>query len=60
MNIQEKIEEIDRALTQAVCNDIVQGTLLVEADDETLEMILVGIWENIHEYEANGVIIGKA
>ena len=60
MNIQEKIEEIDRALTQAVCNDIVQGTLLVEADDETLEMVLVGIWENFHKYEANGVIIGEA
>ena len=60
MNIQEKIQEIDRVLTQAVCNDIVQGTFLVEADDETLEMVLVGIWENIHEYVANGVIIGEA
>ena len=60
MNIQEKIEEIDRVLTQAVCNDIQNGTFLVEADDETLEMVLVGIWENIHEYVANGVIIGEA
>ena len=60
MNIQEKIQEIDRELTQAVCNDIQSGTFLVEADDETLEMVLVGIWENFHEYEANGVIIGEA
>ena len=60
MNITDRIEEIDKALTQAVCNDIVQGTLLVEADDETLEMILTGIWENIYEYAANGVIIGEA
>ena len=60
MNIQEKIQEIDRVLTQAVYNDIVQGTFLVEADDETLEMVLVGIWENIHEYVANGVIVGEA
>ena len=60
MNIQEKIEEIDRVLTRAVCNDILSGTFLVEADDETLEMVLVGIWENIHEYVANGVIIGEA
>ena len=60
MNIQEKIEEIDRVLTQAVCNDIQNGTFLVEADDETLEMVLVGIWENIHEYVANGVIVGEA
>tara|TARA_R110002020_G_scaffold438483_1_gene648912 strand:- start:81 stop:263 length:183 start_codon:yes stop_codon:yes gene_type:complete len=60
MNIQEKIQEIDRVLTRAVCNDILSGTFLVEADDETLEMVLVGIWENIHEYVANGVIIGEA
>jgi hypothetical protein len=60
MNIQEKIQEIDRELTQAVCNDIQSGTFLIEADDETLEMLLVGIWENFHEYEANGVIIGEA
>ena len=60
MNIQEKIEEIDRVLTRAECNDILSGTFLVEADDETLEMVLVGIWENIHEYVANGVIIGEA
>jgi hypothetical protein len=60
MNIRDRIEEIDRVLTQAVCNDIVQGKLLVEADDETLEMVLVGIWENINEYKANGVIIGEA
>ena len=60
MNIQEKIQEIDRVLTRAVCNDIVQGTFLTEADDETLEMVLVGIWEDLHEYVANGVIIGEA
>ena len=60
MNIKEKIQEIDRVLTRAVCNDILSGTFLVEADDETLEMVLVGIWENIHEYVANGVIIGEA
>ena len=60
MNIRDRIEEIDRVLTQAVCNDIVQGKLLVEADDETLEMVLVGMWEDLHEYVANGVIIGEA
>ena len=60
MIIQDKIIEIDRVLTRAVCNDILSGTFLVEADDETLEMVLVGIWENFHEYEANGVIIGEA
>jgi hypothetical protein len=60
MNIQDRIEEIDRVLTRAVCNDILHGTFLTEADDETLEMVLVGIWENIHEYEANGVVVGNA
>jgi|TARA_R110000744_G_scaffold129394_1_gene236816 hypothetical protein len=60
MNIHDRIEEIDRVLTQAVCNDILNGTILTEADDETLEMVLIGIWENIHEYEANGVVVGNA
>ena len=60
MNIQDRIEEIDRVLTRAVCNDILSGTFLTEADDETLEMVLTGIWENIHEYEANGVVVGNA
>tara|TARA_R110002020_G_scaffold272137_1_gene487252 strand:- start:275 stop:457 length:183 start_codon:yes stop_codon:yes gene_type:complete len=60
MNIQDRIEEIDRVLTRAVCNDILSGTFLTEADDETLEMVLTGIWENIHEYESNGVVIGNA
>ena len=50
MNIQDRIEEIDRVLTRAVCNDILHGAFLTEADDETLEMVLTGIWENIHEY----------
>ena len=36
MNIQDKIIEIDRVLTRAVCNDILSGTFLVEADDEKL------------------------
>ena len=60
MNIQDRIEEIDRVLTRAVCNDILHGAFLTEADDETLEMVLTGIWENIHEYEANGVVVGNA
>ena len=60
MNIHDRIEEIDRVLTQAVCNDILNGKILTEADDDTLEMVLVGIWENIHEYESNGVVIGNA
>ncbi len=60
MNIQDKIIEIDRVLTRAVCNDILSGSFLVEADDETLEMVLVGMWEDLHEYVANGVIIGEA
>jgi hypothetical protein len=60
MNIQDKIIEIDRVLIQAVCNDILSGSFLVEADDKTLEMVLVGMWEDLHKYVANGVIIGEA
>ena len=60
MNIQDKIIEIDRVLTRAVCNDILSGTFLVEADDETLEMVLIDIWDMRSSYTRAGVIIADA
>ncbi len=52
-------ELIDSALTKQIAVDLISGNLF-KADDETLEMVLVGVWESIDEFIANGVIIGEA
>ena len=52
-------ELLDSALTKQISVDLISGTLF-KADDETLEMVLVGVWESIDEFIANGVIIGEA
>ena len=43
----------------AIAKDIVNGSLL-NTDDETLEMLLHGIWEDIDAFQERGVIIGQA
>tara|TARA_R110000824_G_scaffold225568_1_gene413236 strand:- start:455 stop:580 length:126 start_codon:yes stop_codon:yes gene_type:complete len=40
--------------------DIQNGTLLVQEDDATLEMVMINMYEERMEYEAMGVIIGQA
>jgi len=54
------VNQLDRILMSAIARDINNGTLLTEADDETIEMVLVGIWEDIQRYQLKGVIIGEA
>jgi len=53
-------KELDAILMSAIARDINNGTLLTEADDETIEMVLIGIWEDITRYQMKGVIIGEA
>ena len=55
----DKIELIDSILMTAIAKDIVNGSLL-NTDDETLEMLLLGIWEDIDAFQERGVIIGQA
>ena len=43
----------------AIAKDIVNGSLL-NTDDETLGMLLHGIWEDMEAFEERGVIIGQA
>tara|TARA_R100001377_G_scaffold49360_1_gene28608 strand:+ start:654 stop:794 length:141 start_codon:yes stop_codon:yes gene_type:complete len=43
-----------------ICVDIVNGTLLVHEDDHTIEMVLHSMYDDMKQYEAMGVIIGKA
>ena len=43
-----------------ILTDIINGTLLLEADSETLDMMLTNIWEMRESYERAGVVIGDA
>tara|TARA_A100001515_G_scaffold98585_1_gene79503 strand:- start:6878 stop:7057 length:180 start_codon:yes stop_codon:yes gene_type:complete len=59
MNILDQANIIDRILMRAICNDMINGSLL-ESDDETLQMLLHGIWELKEEFEQKGIVIGEA
>ena len=58
IDIEEFIEELDTTILHTILNDIRNGTLLVEADDETVEMVLIQLWEMRESYERAGIIIG--
>ena len=55
----ERLHEIDRILMRAIARDVLNGSLL-EADDQTLELVLQGIWEDPEAFEERGVVIGQA
>jgi len=57
---REQIRELDSLIMREILSDIITGTLLVEADSETLEMVLTNIWEMRGSYERVGVIIADA
>ena len=59
MNILDQANMIDRILMRAISNDLINGSLL-ESDDETLKMLLHGIWELKKEFQEKGVIVGEA
>tara|TARA_E500000331_G_scaffold209241_1_gene200616 strand:+ start:231 stop:413 length:183 start_codon:yes stop_codon:yes gene_type:complete len=60
MKHSDKIDMIDTILMSAITKDIVNGNLLTEADDDTVEMVLNGIWEAMDTFIQKGVIIGLA
>ena len=60
MNVEDRIGLIDHMLLQTICSDLINGTLLTQEDDETLEMLLVHMYEDMISYEQLGVIVGKA
>ena len=49
--MQDRVNNIDRLLMINICIDIINGTLLLQEDDDTLEMV---------GYEAMGVVVGKS
>ena len=54
------IRELDSLIMHEIVNDIINGTLLLEADTETLDMMLTNIWEMRESYTRAGVIVGDA
>jgi len=54
------IQQLDELIMREILTDIINGTLLLEADSETLDMMLTNIWEMRESYERAGVIIGDA
>ena len=58
--MQQDIDKIEHMLLEHICGDIINGTLLTQEDDETLEMVMVNMYDDMTRYEAMGVTIGKA
>ena len=56
----EYIKHIDALIMHEIVGDIINGTLLLKADSETLNMVLTNIWEMRDSYIRAGVIIGNA
>ena len=57
---REYIRELDSLIMRDIVLDIINGTLLVQADSETLDMVLTNIWEMRESYTRAGVIVGDA
>ena len=58
--MQDIVNNIDKLLMINICFDIINGTLLLQEDDDTLEMELSNIYEDMIGYEAMGVVVGKS
>ena len=57
---QDYVRQLDSLIMREILSDIITGTLLLEADSETLEMVLTNIWEMRESYIRAGVIVGDA
>ncbi len=59
-SVKDKLDKLDEILFQNITDDIINGTLLTKCDNDTLHMLLVGIWEDMSKFQAGGVIVGEA
>ena len=58
-NIQGNINQIDEVIAKELTIDLSSGNFYKEVDDETLQMALTAMYENIEGWNARGVIIGR-
>ena len=56
----ETLNKLDNLLLKEIVHDIASGTLLLQADDKTLDMMLTHIWEMKNYFTKVGLIIGEA
>jgi len=59
MNIQGSINHIDEVIAKELTIDLSSGAFYQEVDDETLQMALTAMYENIEGWNQRGVIIGR-
>jgi|TARA_B100001778_G_C18523555_1_gene600051 hypothetical protein len=58
--MRDIVNNIDQLLMMNICMDLINGTLLTQEDDETLELVMVNMYDDMTRYEELGVIIGKS
>ena len=58
-NIQGNINQIDEVIAKELTIDLSSGNFYKEVDDETLQMALTAMYENIEGWNQRGVIIGR-
>ena len=56
----DKLREIDTMIMDHILADIINGTLLLELDRETLHIMLTNIWEEREGFERAGIIVGDS
>ena len=49
MNIEDRLNMIDHILLQTICGDLINGSLLTQEDDETIEILLTHMYR-IQDY----------
>ena len=54
------INHIEGMLMEHICGDIINGTLLLQEDDITLQLLLEEMYDDMTRYEAMGVTLGKS
>tara|TARA_R110000744_G_scaffold129094_1_gene236426 strand:+ start:396 stop:584 length:189 start_codon:yes stop_codon:yes gene_type:complete len=57
---EQDIKELDSLIMDEILHDITSGTLLTQADDKTLDMMLTHIFDMKWYFQSMGVIIGEA
>tara|TARA_E500000318_G_scaffold103232_1_gene108104 strand:- start:73 stop:249 length:177 start_codon:yes stop_codon:yes gene_type:complete len=58
--MRDLVNNIDQLLMMNICMDLINGTLLLQEDDETLEMVMLNMYDDMTRYEELGVVIGKS
>ena len=56
----QQLEHTDKLLWELLVFDLLDGAILRDADTETLEILLLDIFNNKAQYTGTGLIVGTA